>query len=207
MTDDSDHDTRPEPTDHRMLGILLALVAIAALGYSLVSQRWLLSPSGGVGFGLRTNHVCYRVGEGEEMRCDELSNSDYVGDRADAADEHERDGVSTVFPWLGWGTSALVGISVLGLLVTVIVAALGKRPHLFLSPTTVALAPAMIAMITGCLFCATKPGETSFVGVAIGFWVFGAGEICALISGLLLARSIRPPDQDLAAGAMDPDEF
>jgi hypothetical protein len=54
---------------------------------------------------------------------------------------------------------------------------------------------------------ATKPGETSFVGVAIGFWVFGAGAVAAIIASLLLSRALRPADVDLTADAINPDDF
>jgi len=203
MADDDDHSTHHDQTEHRALAILLALVASVCLGFSQISQRWLLSPGGGTGFGLRDNHECHY----DEDACVERSNLDFTDARGASPSHAERDQISSVFPWLGWATSGLIAVGELGLVVSILVAALRRRPIWMISPTTIALFPLMVAMITGCLFCATKPGEASFVGVAIGFWVFGAGEICSIIAALLLSRAIRPHDQDLAAGAMNPDEF
>ena len=206
MSDDDDDTTQPESAEHRGIGILLALVAMAALGFSLVSQRWLLSPGGGTGFGLRDSFVCYADGaDSSVQRCDIESNLDFVADRAQLDDLREH--VTAVFPICGWATCALIGVGLLGLLLTTIIAVARKRPQWPIAPTTIALAPVMLAMITGCVFVATKPGETSFVGVAIGFWVFGAGAVAAIIASLLLSRALRPADVDLTADAINPDDF
>lgn len=199
MTDPDD--IEPPAIDHRVIGILLAVVALAALGFALVSQRWLLSPGGGTGFGLRETFTC-----GQDD-CITRANTAAVLDFASSSARDDREHVSSVFPALGWVTSGLIAIGMLGLLVAGVAAAARKRPQWPIAPTTIALLPVLLALITGFVFLATKPGDATFVGVAIGFWVFGAGEICALIAALLLTRAIRPADPDLTAGAMNPDEF
>ncbi len=201
--DDDDHSTHPDQTDHRALAILLALVASVCLGFSQVSQRWLLSPAAAPGSACATTTSATTI----KMPASSARTSTSPTRAGARRRNGERDQILSVFPWLGWATSGLIGLGELGLVASMIVAALRKRPLWIISPTTIALLPLMVAMITGCLFCATKPGKASFVGVAIGFWVFGTSEICSIIAALLLSRAIRPHDQDLAAGAMNPDEF
>lgn len=199
MTDPDD--TEPPAADHRVIGIALAIVAIAALGFALVTQRWLLSPGGGTGFGLRETFTC-----GQDA-CVTRPNAEAVLDFASSIVRDDREHAAAIFPALGWVTSILIAIGMLGLGIAAVAAAARKRPHWPIAPTTIALLPVMIALVTGFVFLATKPGDATFVGVAIGFWVFGVGEICAVIASLLLTRAIRPPDPDLTADAMNPDEF
>ncbi len=199
MTDPDD--TEPTAADHRVIGILLAVVAIGALGFALVTQRWLLSPGGGTGFGLRETFTC------GQADCVTRPNAEAVLDFASSMVRDDREHAAAIFPALGWVTSVLIAIGMLGLAIAAVAAAARKRPHWPISPTTIALLPVMIALVTGFVFLATKPGDATFVGVAIGFWVFGGGEICAVIASLLLTRAIRPPDPDLTADAMNPDEF
>jgi hypothetical protein len=65
----------------------------------------------------------------------------------------------------------------------------------------------MLALISACVFVATKPGGNGALGVGVGFWVFGGGAVLGIASAQLLARVIRPADPDLMADAMDPDQF
>ena len=83
----------------------------------------------------------------------------------------------------------------------------GKRVRLPVMPTTTALLGVLIALITGCLFVATKPGPPGYVGVGIGFFVFGGGVVLGLWSALALNKLMRPHDPDLLEDAMKPDEF
>jgi hypothetical protein len=65
----------------------------------------------------------------------------------------------------------------------------------------------MAAMAAGCVFVATKPGPAGMLGVDLGFWAFGAGTVIGILGAQLLAKELRPPDPDLLADAMNPDDF
>ena len=61
-----------------------------------------------------------------------------------------------------------------------------------MAPTTLALLAIMAALVTGCVFVATKPGPGGFVGVGIAFWIFGAGAVMGIAGAQLLAKG-EPP--------------
>jgi hypothetical protein len=119
---------------------------------------------------------------------------------------HEEHVASSAFPIVGW--LAFVGclIAALSLASALVLVALKKRPHVPILPTTTALLGIMLAIVTGCLFVATKPGGAGFVGVGIGFWAYGIGCVLGIGSTLMLNRSLRPVDDDLAE-PMDADQF
>jgi drug/metabolite transporter (DMT)-like permease len=111
---------------------------------------------------------------------------------------HDEHHTSAAFPIVGW--LAFIGCVLAGLSIAIAIAlvALKKRPHLPIMPTTTAILGIMLALVTGCLFVATKPGDSGFIGVSFGFWGYGVGCILGIASTLMLNRSLRPVDDDLA---------
>jgi hypothetical protein len=87
----------------------------------------------------------------------------------------------------------------LGLLVAAGLAYARKTPDLRIAPTTIALLGGMLALISGCVFVATKPGPAGMVGVGSSFWLFGVGCVVGIVSAQLLARVNRPPDTEWTA--------
>ncbi len=111
-----------------------------------------------------------------------------------------------------WQTFGLITwiailIATVSLLAAVGIVLAGKRMRLPVMPTTSALLGVLIALVTGCLFVATKPGPAGYVGVGIGFFAFGGGVVLGLWSALALNKLMRPHDPDLLEDAMKADEF
>ena len=204
MSDD-DIDPPPPAKDHRVLALVLAIVAIAGLGIGSFTRMWLANQSDyeSVGFGLRSNFDC--EGLGETKHCVEMSNSALVDQLRDAGvSERER---SAAFAPLGTVTLVLCVLAGLGLAGAIGLALARRQPLLPISPSTIALLATFLALITGCVFVATKPGPAGYVGVGMSFWIFGAGAVLAIASSQMLARVNRPSDPDLLHDAMNPDEF
>ena len=228
MTDDA----APRPKEQRGLGIVLALLAIGALVFALLSHSWLANRgySQEIGLGLRDNYACLN------SDCVEMSNADLCDlfdasldavkhfDVGDAAPKRDATGeviarlgnpgqgnmpehVSAAFVPTGWATFVLAIVGILGLIISLALTLLGKRPDAPISPCSIALLALMLALICACVFVATKPGGNGALGVGIGFWVFGGGAVLGIAGAQLLARAIRPADPDLMADAMDPDQF
>jgi len=211
MTDD-EYETAPKQKQpNRMLGIGLAVVAAGCLLFATFSHHWLANASNleEVGFGLRDNHDCMTLGT--EAKCTEMSNSALVDQmRTELRDQGlDRDDrmTSSVFAPCGWATFIACLIAVLGLLAAAGMAAGRRTPLWPISPSTLALLGIMAALITGCVFVATKPGPAGYVGVGLSFWVFGAGAVLGIAGAQLLAKVNRPVDPDLMHDAMNPDEF
>jgi hypothetical protein len=200
-------DLDPKPKkDNRQLAIGLAIAAAAMLIFSAFSRSWVERPGldTGIGFGPMGCHGCsIVVGEpGGNM-----SNSAFVGAmREQLGSEAERI-TSSAFAPMGWATFGLALIVGLALLWGAFVVYKNKRPELAISPASISLLGLMGAMITGCVFVATKPGGPGFVGVSIGFWAFAGGLVCGIIAAQMIAKLIRPVDPDLLDGAMNPDAY
>ncbi len=188
----------PPKKDTRMLGIGLAVVAAVLLAFAGFSRMWVGRPDG-IGFGPMGCTQCNLTGSGD------LSNAAFMEMlRGTGIDEKLTSGT---FAPMGWATFVLCLIAALGLLAAAALAFKRKRPDLPMAPTTAALLAIMIALITGCVFIATKPGGPGFVGVAMGFWAFGIGAVMGIAAAQMLAKINRPIDPDLLDGAMDPDRY
>lgn len=264
----TDMPARPTPP---IVGVILGLLAVGALGFALVSGQWLYADStqlqyahdnsyvstlGEVherGFGLRTTKACVSGNRG----CVEMSNGELVDEwyalglqdrfmlhepvdeelgerigstsleamkrtreRFESADNKSHDvealdhvagkhiyKTSSAFAILGFITFVCILLAAPSLLISIIIVLAGKRVRLPIMPTTTALLGVGIGLITGCVFVATKPGPPGYVGVGIGFFVFGAGVVLGLWSALQLNKLMRPHDPDLLEDAMKPDEF
>jgi hypothetical protein len=190
-----------------MLAIGLALVAAGALGYAALTRQWLVNGSvyEQYGFGLRNNFTCGQS-FGEAKECDETSNSEYIA-RQKELSSATASNASGAFAPMGWATFVACLAAALGLFAAAGIAIARKRPELPMAPTTIALLGIMAALITGCVFVATKPGPPGFVGVGPSFWVFGAGAVLGIAGAQLLAKVNRPIDPDLMEDAMNPEHF
>jgi len=198
----------PAKKDTRMLGIALALAAAALLLFAAFSRMWLANPRAGLGIGFgpmgcRNCNVMSLMGsEGPSN----MSNGAFIS-MVREADPSAANETSGAFAPMGWATFAVCVIAALGLVATAFLAFTKKRPELPMSPASLALLMIMIGLITGCVFVATKPGGTGFVGVAIGFWCFGVGCVLGIAGAQMLAKEIRPVDPDLLEGAMNPEQY
>jgi len=183
--------------DNRMLAGVLVLVAIAGLAFAMVSKRWLANTAGRgeMGFGLLSFSACFDGSEryGTEERCESRSNSEIVAEVQKA-----HGSASGAFPIFGYITLGLIGLAVLSLLATLPLAfrkqadAQAMLEKLPIAPTTVALSTISLALITGCVFVATKPGGVGSVGVGWGFWAFGVAVITGMTGAIMIGKQLGP---------------
>lgn len=195
--------------DNRMLAVGIAVAAAALLIAAAFSKSWVARPAPlDVGFGPLGCYNCGDlVGQGGDM-----SNGAFVEKLREVANAYSGGGqgeriTSGAFAPMGYVTFGLSLIAGLGLLGAAFLAFQNKRPELPISPASVALLGIMTALITGCVFVATKPGGPGFVGVSMGFWMFAIGAVGGIASSQMLAKLIRPVDPDLLADAMNPDGY
>lgn len=193
-------DLNPQPKkDIRMLAIGLAVGAAALLGFAAFSRMWIGRPEG-IGFGPMGCTQCGLINGDASM-----SNGAFIEMlRSSGMDEKYTSGT---FAPMGWITFGLCLIAALGLLGGAALAFLRKRPELPMAPTSAALLGLMGALITGCVFVATKPGGPGFVGVQMGFWAFGIGAVMGIAAAQMLAKVNRPVDPDLLDDAMNPEQY
>jgi hypothetical protein len=196
----------PQPKNHRVIGIVLALVAGAALAYAALTNQWLANGNvyEQISFGLRDMSQCGSAFG--EAPCDHYSNSEFVAHMREFGGTAAMN-TSGAFALMGWITLVASLIAALGLLAAAALAIAGKKPDLPMSPSTLALLGIIVGIITGCVFIATKPGPVGFVGAGLSFWVFGAGCVLGIAGAQMLARVNRPLDPDLMQDAMNADEF
>lgn len=192
--------------DNRMLAIGLAAAAALLLAFAGFSRSWVARPMPEVGFGPLGCHNCGLMFDGPA----DMSNGEFM-DKLKAMEDRFSSGrektSSAAFAPMGYLTFALCMIAALGLLAAAALAYQKKRPELPMAPTSAALLAIMIALITGCIFVATKPGGAGFVGVSLGFWAFGVGSVVGIAGAQMLAKMIRPVDPDLLGDAMNPEQY
>ena len=222
----------PKTPERRVLAIVLALVAVAGLGFAAFSRTWMYNSAtslgGAYGFGPlgmfhdeNGRHETATNGElvdawraaDEATRdrraklaaagADQQTVSDLDYQIKAFADEHVTSGAFPIFGWLAFGSCLLTALS---LAVAVGLVATKKRPDLPIMPTTTALLGLMVALVTGCVFVATKPGGPGFVGVSFGFWGYGIGAVVGIGATLMLNRSLKPIDDELV-DPMNADDF
>ncbi|CAN5323792.1 hypothetical protein BH11MYX1_BH11MYX1_09490 [soil metagenome] len=197
-----------ETKTNPMLAIALAVVAALGLLFASFSARWLANygTEGSIEMGLRSTTECGSVGmllgpaPGE---CRTQSSGDY----AKAWNVNEGRYYSAAWAPLGLVTLIASLLGAFGLLAGAGIGCLKMKPHLPMSPSSVALIGIMISMISGCVFVAPKPGVPGMAGVGIAFWIYGAGAVVGIASAIMLAKVNRPADPDLMDDAMNPDNF
>lgn len=193
-------------TNHRVIGIVLALVAGSALIYAAVTKQWLANGNvyEQISFGLRDMSQCGSAfGEND---CDHYSNGEFVQHMNDFG-ESAAINTSGAFAPMGWITLVACLLAALGLLAAAALAIANKKPDLPMTPSTLALLAIIVGIITGCVFIATKPGPAGFVGAGLSFWVFGGGCVLGIAAAQMLAKVNRPLDPDLMSDAMNADDF
>jgi hypothetical protein len=203
----SDDDPAPSPRNP-LVAVVLAITAAVALLFACFSTRWLanVGPDGSIEMGLRSTTECGSVGMllgPEPGQCRTKGNADY----AKEWDTPSASYYSAAFAPCGWISLVACLIAALGLAGAAGLGLAKKKPHLPVSPSTLGLLGIMAALITGCVFVATKPGPPGFVGVGITFWIFGIGAVLGIASSIMLAKINRPLDPDLMDDAMHPDQF
>jgi hypothetical protein len=216
------------PPDRKLVAVLLAVVAAAALAYSCIATTWLYNPRNKqhfeVGYGLTQMFEC----ELTSHECRAMSNSAFAAEWAKQLEEirerakkdpadpmtqsfavqaAEELKVSGVWTTLGWITLVCAALAALSLLTCAGLVLAKKRVMWPIMPTTTAILGIAIGLITGCVFVATKPGPPGYVGVHLGFWAFGAGVITGIVAALMLNKLLRPYDPDLLADSMDPEHY
>jgi hypothetical protein len=195
-----------------MIAIVLALFAAASLGAAAMSTSWVANANlDGISFGPRGCSNCCVADS--EMNAAQFQSAPGCSETNGAFLEDQAfqplitDHAYAVFPLAGWVALVACALAALGLATATVLALAGKTPELPVAPTTVALLSIMVGLVSGCVFVATKPGPPGFVGVSWGFWAFGGGAIAGIAAAQMLAKILRPPDPDLLADAMNPDDF
>lgn len=178
------------PKDNRMTALICCAVAALLLAYSAFSHRWLENRQARVmtlGISLLSMEAC------ATDKCESKSNLEAIRELR----EHDPDRASAVWAPMGIITMVLMLIASAALLVSAFVGYQKKRLDLKMLPTTTALLALMIALITGCIFVAKKPGGAGGVGVGLGFWAFGIGCVLGIAGAQLMNKLIKPVDPDV----------
>jgi hypothetical protein len=179
--------------DNRQLALGLAIAAALCMLYGGFTKKWLVNGGHNVeiGFGLRSNFMCMTDYEDKQV-CKDQSN----GEAVELVKHRDPKLASSAFVPTGWITFISLLLAALGLLGAAAVAATKKPMDLRVAPTTIGLLFSMIALITGCVFVATKPGPPGMVGVGLSFWIFGIGSVMGIVGAQMLAKVNRPPDPE-----------
>jgi len=237
ITDTSTDPSLKRPGDRRMLAIVLALVGAACLVVAAFSKSWMGNPNfsglvrdsdgnpsaaegrylpfrGDIRFGPTGFEQCAKPYRGFEMhetpsevRCRTISTTELNDEIGDAAHLDRDKYTSEAFAHAGWIAFGACLLTAVALLVSAGLVFARKKLELPVSPASIALLGIICAMISGCVFIATKPGPAGMLGVDLGFWAFGIGTVVGILGAQMLAKELRPPDPDLLADAMNPDEF
>lgn len=226
-------DRAKKPPDNRWLAVILAIAAACALGYAAFSKQWLYNPRTTgheeVGFGPLGSSTCIDHGEDAGgKQCMTMTLSEHAalwkrelaeirenakrspGDlqvQAFAAQAAEQLKMSSAFVPFAWITLIACGIAALSLIIAAGLVAGGRHVQWPIMPTTTAILALAVALITGCIFVALKPGPAGYVGVNNGFFAYGGGTIVGIAAALMLNKLLRPRDEEGLAEAMDPEHY
>lgn len=189
----------------RATAIILAILSAAGLVVAAFSPKWLAgSLDDRRGIGLRSYDACFHgcsVGTNAEM-IDRIEAEIEAIILANATrTEREQEAVPRPpwhgFPVVGWITFVASLVTAAGLLVAAALAIARKRTEWPILPTTIAVLGLIVAIITGCVFVATKPDAVELMGVGWSFMAFGGAAVVGLASVFPLNRQIRPIDEEL----------
>jgi hypothetical protein len=205
----------PQRPERRLLALVLAFVAIACLIFAGLSKRWLYSPGRSpgfwsseqrelaappyeLGFGLRETFACMSRGLYESSallygnqaggRCVDRTNAEVFAEDARSGGRL----MSAAFVAFGLITFAACVAAALLLLVAASLVVARKRVITFLMPTTASLIALLVALVSGGLFLAVRPGPPGYVGLGLGTIVFGVGAVTGIASSVVLGRLLRP---------------
>lgn len=190
----------------RALAIVLAVIASGALVTGAVTDKWLAGTiDDDTAIGLRGARVCldHDCGAGtnfEVVEAVEAYIQHIVEYNAHVSEQQMR--VVPRDPWHGWPVMGWIAfvtslVTAAGLMVGAAFAIAGRRLDWAVMPTSVAVLGLIGAIITGCVFVATKPDAIDLVGVGWSFLVFGGGVVLGLAAVFPLNRQLRPIDEDL----------
>jgi hypothetical protein len=197
----SDEDFGAPKKDRRKIAIALCLVAAACMAYAAFSHRWLSNGNKHLqyGMGLQKSFECAK--SDSDWDCTWIANADLVKQMKEMQkyDPAHRKLYSAAWIPAGWITLIAILLSSLGLIASAGLAIRKVYKEWPVAPTTVALLGGMVGLISGCVFVATKPGEPGMVGVGLSFWLFGIGVVMGIVGAQMMAKVIRPPDQEWTA--------
>ena len=179
--------------DTRQLAVGLSAAAALLLVAASFTHAWLVNGSMNVGFSLLSLSKC--AGDA----CDSMSNFEMISQIRRFDPEH----ASAAFAPMGVATMALCLVGAIGLALCAYLGFAKKRVAWPVAPATIALLGIMGALITGCVFIASKPGGVGAVGVGWSFWAFGIGSVAGIAGAQMLNKLIKPVDPDLAAMNLD----
>lgn len=191
-------------TDTRSLAMGLAVAAALCMLFAGFTRQWLVNGNKYLefGFGLRSNYECSTNyspdfgGGGENKSSTESCVSRSNSERVEEFKQLDPKLASGAFVPTGWITFVAILLAAVGLLGAAAMAATKKVIALPIAPTTVGLLGAMISLVTGCVFVATKPGPPGMVGVGLSFWVFGVGSVMGILAAQMLAKQVRPVEPE-----------
>src|SRR5258705_3121889 len=186
---------------HRTLALLLALVAIAGLTSRLFVHKMLVDTEGtaSMSCGLRTCDSTYGTSTVSTSTLDLVHAIQNTGGDASSAW-----GYSGAFAW--WtGLLAIVGLILAATMI-----AIRKYVRIpVMSPTTIALTFGGLALISACVFVASKPAGVGVTQIGWTFWTFGGGAVMSVIAAFLLSRQMALIEPEFDPGEspeMPPDE-
>jgi hypothetical protein len=181
--------------DTRQIAMWVAIGAAVCMLFGAFSRQWLVNGNKHLeyGFGLRSNYECTTAyGDDAKQDCQTHANAEIV----ETFKQLDSKLASGAFVPTGWITFIAILLAALGLLGAAAMAATKKVIELPMAPTTIGILGSMIALVTGCVFVATKPGPPGMVGVGLSFWIFGIGSVMGILGSQMLAKVNRPPDPE-----------
>ena len=209
-----DAETDGVPKTYPWVGIVLALVAAGALIFAGASKHWLGRSWPRVGvkvhFGLLDCVNCGQFANQPDQP--DLRNGDLIHHyREQIAANGEPSGpwfqlgmkktdetaasVSRLFAPMGITTLVLLFGAAFGLIAMAVLAIAKRRKDRKISPSTLTLLALFGSLVSAGLFLKNKPFGPVGVGVQYAFWVYCGALFLGLVSGQMLAKSIRPePD-------------
>lgn len=190
---------------NRALAIVFAFAAAAGLVVAAFGPRWLTEPDHEKGgFGLTTYRECMvqcttgSISELLDALDEEIAKIELMNAKLPAQEQM----AIPKNPWRGFAIVGMITfiaslVAAGGLVAGAVLALAGKRPELPIMPTTLAVLGLAFAIITGCIFVATKPASVSTMEVGWTFLTFGGAVVTGLASVFPLNRAIRPIDHEL----------
>jgi hypothetical protein len=193
--------SRQSPATRRAIALVIGLVAIAGLASGLFVHKLLVDEDYGssMACGLRACDSTYGTATIT------TSNLQLIADKQAAHED-----VSSVWAYAGLVAWIAALVAIVGLVLALIMVATGKYVRLpVMSPTTIALLFGGIALISGCIFVASKPAGIGVTQIGWTFWSFGGGSVLAVIAAFLLSRQLALIEPEFDPGEspeLPPDE-
>lgn len=187
-----DANGNPVRTDARLTSVALCLVAATLLTAACMSKRWLANGTGpdSIGYGLIRFTEC--IGGACQTHPSDV-------EPIALTKRLPREHLSPVFPIAGWTTMGASALAIVALAACALIGLFRQRLALPIAPSSLALLGLLVAMVSGSLFIATKPGGLGRVGVDWSFVVFSAAVVIGIVAAQRISKEIRPIDPELEA--------